>query len=167
MTQIRAVFVTPMLATMALCTAPGVAHADLVVPRLDAACSENLAGALTQLPDAMTFLQCDNTSGNYQWSAFASPYPSSDRWLTYGPPVKLHGQGMRNPEILSGKWTGYPQEEGTTCAAEQTAVVSAGEVGAPQISTGTAGQPLPFEVVPVVFSITLSGNCLWERDPVA
>jgi hypothetical protein len=25
------------------------------------------------------------------------------------------------------------------------------------------GQPLRFEVLPVVFSIELTGNCLWER----
>src|SRR5258708_5534409 len=142
MTQTRAVSVPVMLAAAALLAVPGVAHADLVLPRLDGPCSENLAGALTQLPDGHTFLQCDNSSGSYQWSAFTSPYPSSDRWLSYGPELTLHGQGMRNPEILSGKWVGYPQEEGTICSAEQSAVVSAGEVGPPQTSTGSAGQPL-------------------------
>jgi len=159
------VSVASMLATAALLAAPAVARADLVVPRLDALCSENLAGALTQLPDGHTYLQCSNASGRYQWSEFTSPYPSSDRWFTYGPAVQLHGQGLRNPQILSGNWTAYPQEDGTVCSADQAAVVSAGQVGPPQTSTGAAGQPLAFAVLPVVFSITLTGNCLWEATP--
>jgi hypothetical protein len=162
MTQRRAVSVTAMLAAAVLLGAPTPAHADLVVPQLDAPCSENLGGALTQLPDGQTYLECSNASGRYQWSEFTSPYPSSDRWFTYGPVVKLHGQGLRNPQILSGDWTAYPQEEGTLCSAEQAAVVSAGQVGPPQTSTGEPGQPLKFEVFPVVFSIMMTGNCLWE-----
>ncbi|CAN5370645.1 hypothetical protein BH09ACT7_BH09ACT7_30530 [soil metagenome] len=167
MTQTAAVSMTAALVAAALLAAPGVAHADLVVPQLDAPCSENLGGALTQLPDGKTYLECNNSSGRYQWSEFTSPYPSSDRWFTYGPAVKLHGQGLRNPQILSGKWTAYPQEAGTLCAADQASVVSAGEVGPTQTSTGEPGEPLALEVLPVVFSITLSGNCLWEAAPAA
>jgi hypothetical protein len=77
--------------------------------------------------------------------------------------LELHGQGRRNPEILSGDWIGYPQDSGSRCSAEQAAVVSAGVVGPPQTSMGGPGQPLQFEVLPVVFSIKLTGNCLWEK----
>jgi hypothetical protein len=162
MTQCRAVSVTAMFAAAVLLVASAPAHADLVEPQLDAPCSENLGGALTQLPDGRTYLECSNASGRYQWSEFTSPYPSSDRWFSYGPALTLHGQGLRNPQILSGSWIAYPQEEGTLCSAEQATVVSAGQVGPLQTSTGEAGQPLKFEVLPVVFSIAMTGNCLWE-----
>ena len=152
---------TAVLTAAALATAVP-APADPMRPQPDAPCSENLAGALTQLPDGASFLECSNAPGNYQWTPFTGPYPSSDRWLSYGPALTLHGQGRRNPEILSGRWTAYPQDDDTTCSAQQTVVVSAGEVGPPQTSTGQPGQPMNFEVLPVVFSITLSGNCLWE-----
>lgn len=162
MTKRTPVFLTAILTAAVLLVAPAPAHADLVVPQLDAPCSENLGGALTQLPDGQTYLECNNAAGRYQWSEFTSPYASSDRWYSYGPAVNLHGQGLRNPQILSGSWTAYPQEEGTLCSAQQAAVVGAGQVGPPQTSSGEPGQPMNFEVLPVVFSIELMGNCLWE-----
>jgi hypothetical protein len=33
------------------------------------------------------------------------------------------------------------------------------------VSTGEPGRPLLFEVLPMVFSIDLSGVCLWEKVP--
>lgn len=135
-----------------------VAGADPVSPRSGSPCAEDLADALTQLSDR-TFLSCSGGS----WEPFTGPYVSSDRWFSFGPAVTLHGQGLRNPEILSGRWVATPVDPGTTCSAEQATVVSAGEVGPPQTSTGARGQPLDFEVLPVVFSIELTGACLWER----
>jgi len=135
-----------------------VAGADPVAPQSGSSCADNLADAVTQLPDR-SFLSCVRGS----WTPFAGPYVSSDRWFSFGPAVTLHGQGLRNPEILSGRWIATPQDSGTTCSAEQAVVVSAGEVGPPQTSKGMPGQPLRFEVLPVVFSIELTGNCLWER----
>jgi hypothetical protein len=76
--------------------------------------------------------------------------------------LELRGQGRRNPEIMSGDWIGYPQDSGSRCSAEQAAVVSAGVVGPPQTSMGEPGQPLQFEVLPVVFTIKLTGYCLWQ-----
>ncbi len=134
-----------------------------VVPQADAPCAASLAGALTRLPDGTTVLECRNEPGGNRWKPFTDPYPTSDRWLSYGPVLELHGQGRRNPEIMSGRWIGYPQDSGSVCSAEQAAVVSAGVVGPPQTSTGEPGQPLQFEVLPVVFSIKLTGNCLWEK----
>jgi hypothetical protein len=163
MTQIPAATLTVLSATAFLLAAP--ASADPVVPQADAPCSENLDGALTQLSDGSAYLQCSNAPGNYQWVPFTDPYPSSDRWLSYDPGLTLHGQGRRNPEILSGRWTAYPQDPAAVCAADQAAVVSAGQVGPPQTSTGQPGQPLTFDVLPVVFTITLTGNCLWEAVP--
>lgn len=155
-----------MAAIVAAVLAPGArAGADPVAPAPDSPCAADLADAFTQLPDGTTFLVCRGGPGGYRWTPFDGPYPSSDRWFSYGPAVKLHGQGLRNPEILSGHWTATPQDSTTTCGAEQAAVVSAGEVGAPQVSTGEPGQVLDFEVLPVVFSISLTGNCLWERVP--
>jgi hypothetical protein len=113
--------------------------------------------ALTKLPDR-TVLTCSGST----WTVYDGPYPSSDTWLSYGPGVTLHGQGLRNPEILSGSWVATPLDPETQCQVEQTTVVAAGEVSAPQTTTGAPGQVLDVEVLPVVFSITLSGDCLWQ-----
>ena len=143
---------------------PAVASAEPAVPQQDSQCSENLAGALTQLPDLRTLLECRSQPGlGYRWQLFDSPYPNSDRWLTYGPTLTLHGEGQRNREINSGDWIGYPQDGGTQCVAGQVAVVSAGELGPPQVSTGKPGQPLQFQVLPLLFTVELSGYCLWQK----
>jgi hypothetical protein len=139
-------------------SAPGVAVAQPAAPQPGTPCPPDADGALTKV--ATSVLQCVGGS----WRPFTDVYPSSDRWLSYGPAVALHGQGMRNPEILSGPWTARPLTADATCRAEQAAVVSAGEVGPPQMSIGEPGRPLRFEVLPVVFSISLSGACVWERD---
>lgn len=146
-------------------TAPAVAHAQPAQPQPAGQCSENLSGALTQLPDLRTLLECRALPGlGYQWQVFDSPYPNSDRWLTYGPTVTLHGEGQRNREINSGQWTAYPQDGETRCTVSQVAVVSAGEVSPPQLVTGEPGQPLKFTAVPLLFTIEMSGNCLWQRE---
>ncbi|MCW2688103.1 MAG: Uncharacterized protein JWR37_2993 [Mycobacterium sp.] len=168
MRQRIAVAVAAMVvAATALLSAPACAHAappaEPVVPQVDGPCSEKLADALTKLPDGKTVLECLSPSGGYQWKPFASPYPNSDRWLSYGPGLRLHGQGKRNPEIMSGQWVGSPLDPSSQCSVEQVAVVSAGKVGPPQLSTGKPGQPFEFEVLPVVFDITLTGNCLWQK----
>lgn len=144
---------------------PAVADpgAEPPVPTPDAPCAASLADALTQAPDGKTFLACRSASGGYRWTLFEDPYPSSDRWFSYGPAVTLHGQGLRNPEISSGHWTATAQDSTSTCSAEQTAVISAGEVGPAHVSTGQPGGTLDFEVEPVVFSISLTGHCLWDR----
>ena len=141
-----------------------VAHAEPAAPQPNAPCSENLSGALTQQPDLTTLLECRSLPGlGYQWQIFDSPYPDSDRWLTYGPTLTLHGEGQRNREINSGGWTAYPQDPGTSCTAEQLVVVSAGELSAPQLSKGEPGQPLQFRVLPLLFTIEMSGHCLWQK----
>ncbi|MGE2717915.1 hypothetical protein ACQI4L_27970 [Mycolicibacterium litorale] len=124
-----------------------------------AACAPAVERALSQAPDGAV-VQC--TGG--RWEVYPGPYPNSDRWLSDDDGLDLHGQGMRNPEMLSGPWTAIPQNPATRCRAEQTAVVSAGEVGAPQVVEGQPGQPLHFEVLPVMFSIHLTGDCLWQAN---
>ena len=66
------------------------------------------------------------------------------------------------PEVLSGQWTATPQDSASACSVEQAPVTDAG-VAPPQTTVGKPGQALHFEVVPVVFSIVLGGDCLWER----
>jgi len=148
-----------LVGVAALAIAPAVAHAQPVVPQPGSACPADADGALTLLPDDQGALEC----GLGRWQAFTDPYPSSDRWISYGPVLTLHGQGMRNPEVLSGQWTAYPQDPGSRCRADQVAVVSAGEVGSPHVTEGEAGRPLDLEVLPSMFTIELSGDCLWER----
>ena len=75
----------------------------------------------------------------------------------------MHGEGLRNPEIQKGDWTAVPQDPETQCTAVQVAVVSAGVVSPPQTAQGQPGRPLSLTVVPKLFSITLSGFCLWTK----
>jgi hypothetical protein len=72
---------------------------------------------------------------------------------------------MRNPDVASGEWTATPQEPGSQCRAEQQTVVSPGVKSAPQVSEGKTGQPLSLQLPPRLFSIELSGYCLWTRTP--
>lgn len=98
-----------------------------------------------------------------RWQALTTPQPPSDRWLSYGPEMTLHGEGRRNPSVKSGEWTATPQDPSGQCRAEQSAVVSPGVVGPPQVSEGQPGQPLEVQLVPRLFDLQLGGNCLWER----
>jgi hypothetical protein len=135
---------------------PAVGQAQPAGPTPGSPCGTERA--LSQLVDG-TPVQC---SGG-RWASYGDPYPSSDLWVsTADTGLQLHGQGMRNPEMLSGPWTGSPLQPGAQCRAEQTAVVSAGEVGEPQVAEGQPGQPLRFEVLPVMFTIELTGDCLWQ-----
>lgn len=155
-----------MLAASAF-AAQGCAKPDPVVqlaaPVADGPCSEPTAGALTRLAEGQT-LQCRNDSGEYRWESFTDPYPTSDRWVSSGSALTLGGQGRRNPELLSGSWIGYPLDPAARCSAEQATVVRAGEVGEPETVTGELGEPLEFEVLPLVFTITLTGDCLWQKS---
>jgi hypothetical protein len=152
------------LGAVAAIATPSVVGADAAVPQQSSPCSENLAGALTQLPDQRTLLECASLPGlGYQWQSYDNPYPNSDRWLTYGPTLTLHGEGQRNREINSGDWTGYPQDGAGQCVAEQTVVLGAGDLGPPQVATGAHGLPLRFQLLPLLFTVELSGNCLWQK----
>lgn len=114
---------------------------------------------MTATPDGQTFLVCRAAA----WQPVSEPFEPSDRWVSHGGAgLKLHGQGRRNPEILSGRWVATPLDGASACGAEQSAVTDAG-VGAPQATAGVAGKTLTFEVVPVVYTIKLTGNCLWTR----
>lgn len=162
--RVTTVVTTVTALATALLSTPAAAHADPVVPQPDNACAASLANAMTQLPDGKTDLVClDQPNGGYQWKVFTSDYPSSSRWLTYGPELKLHGEGMRNAEIRSGDWIATPQDPETQCTAEQIAVVSAGVVGPPQTATGAPGQRLSLQVLPNLFSVDMKGNCLWTK----
>ncbi len=153
-------------AVLAVCHATACAHAQPpqpVPPAPDAPCSDTFAGAMARLADGKTNLVCSDQGGGYQWSQHNYPYPLSDRWLTYGPVLTLHGQGMRNPEMLSGDWTGDPQDRNSVCNAEQVTVLGPGHVSPPETVTGEPGRTLEFNVSPTMFTIALSGNCLWQK----
>lgn len=141
-----------------LVSAP-VACADPVVPQQDMQCTSSLSGVMTWPADAKMPLECLND----HWQTVTSPPPPNDKWLSVGPTMTLHGEGMRNPSVQSGNWTATPQDPNSQCRAEQQSVVSPGAVSPPQVSEGKAGQPLSFQIVPRLFSIAMSGYCLWER----
>lgn len=134
-------------------------------PQPDSPCAESLAGALSpadpkQLGNNRLLLQCNDGT----WQRFAEAYPSSDRWLTTGPEVILHGQGRRNPEAAAGTWTAVPQTAEAHCSAEVVDVVAAGRTSGPQTSTAAPGQSLTFGISDHMFTAKLSGYCLWTRS---
>jgi hypothetical protein len=150
------------VAAIAVGTAPLAGAAP--APQPGASCSQAISGAMAQLSDAMTFLQCRNQQGGEsRWQSPDSPYPNSSRWLTYGPALTLHGEGQRNREIDSGEWIGYPQASDTQCKAAQLDNTAEGERTLPQVSTGEPGQPLRLRVLPMLFTVELRGYCLWQK----
>jgi hypothetical protein len=154
----RATLIT--VTTLTLLLAPAaVASADPEAPQPGTPCAADFSDTMTRPADSRWALVCLAN----QWQPVTTPQPPNDRWLSFGPPITLHGQGQRNPDVASGNWTATPQDPDTSCRAEQRAVVEAGVVGAPQVSEAPAGQPLSFQVVPRLFSIELSGYCLWTR----
>ncbi|WP_319455042.1 MULTISPECIES: hypothetical protein [unclassified Mycobacterium] len=137
------------------------AAADPPVPQPGSSCASNLVDAMTWPPDAKAPLLC--TGGG--WQPVAMPYPTGERWVSYGPAMRLHGDGLRNPVIESGNWAATPLTPDDQCRAEQLAVVPGVGVGPPRIDEGGPGQVLRLQVVPKLFSIDMTGNCLWQKVP--
>lgn len=145
---------------------PGPDQSDVGVPAVGASCSAGLDGAVTALPsqpgdpvNRKNLLRC--TAGS--WQTDNDEYPSSDRWLVSGPELVLHGQGVRNAEMFAGTWTGIPQTPEAVC----TAVVrdaTGGKIADPQTVTAGAGQRATFPASDWLYTVTLSGDCLWERS---
>ncbi|KAA0090407.1 hypothetical protein CIW49_31855 [Mycolicibacterium sp. P1-18] len=138
-----------------------VATADPVAPQADTPCSSEVEGALTWPAGADAPLTCDGAS----WRPVTDPYPISDEWVSSGPVMTLHGQGRRNPMLESGRWTATPLTPETACGATQFAVISGTPtLGPPQSDRGEPGRPLDLEVVPRLFTVELTGDCLWRRS---
>lgn len=143
----------------------GIAHADAPAPQVAAACPAGLAGTMTLLPDEQTYVVCqEEIAARFAWTPAPIPFEPNDQWLSYGPVITLHGQGMRNPNLTSGRWTATPQDSETVCRVQQETVVEAGVLSAPQVSEGLAGEPLTVMMLPNLFYAELSGNCLWAKD---
>jgi len=149
---------------------PGAAQADVIqadvmTPELDAPCSVDLEGAMTLLPDEQTYVICqEEMFARYVWRAAPVPFEPNSTWLSYGPAITLHGQGMRNPNLSSGQWTATPLDPATVCRVQQETVVEAGVLSAPKVFQGDPGQPLSVEMLPQLFYAQLSGHCLWTED---
>jgi hypothetical protein len=148
----------PVLVAVVLVTA-APAHAEPAVPQPDTACSTDLTDAATMPPGTSLPLVCQEQ----RWRAAAAPADPSERWVSFGPAMALHGQGLRNPNLIAGPWTATPLDADTRCAATQQVVVSAGVVGTPVFTEGVPGQQLSLDVLPSLFDISMSGHCLWER----
>jgi hypothetical protein len=162
--QTVAIVLATLTEAFAALSASAPVHAEPVVPQLDTPCSPTLANAMTWLPEQKIYVVCLQQPNNgHQWKGVTPDYPSSDRWLSYGLPLMLHGEGTRNHNLRSGDWIAVPQDSDSQCAAEQIAVVSAGVVSSPQVETGAVGQQLSFRVLPNLFSITMEGYCLWTK----
>lgn len=143
---------------------PAVAHADVTPPALGGGCSAELADAMTLLPDKTSYAVCRQSGLGYTWTPAQTPFPPNDTWWSYGEPITLHGQGMRNPNLSSGRWTATPQDPEATCRATETTVVEAGVLAEPQVFEGEKGKPLDLEMLPQLFYAELAGNCLWVKD---
>lgn len=162
--QTVALVLAALAEAAAVLSAPTAAYAEPLVPQPDTPCPSNLADTMTWLPEQKINLVCRRQSNDrYQWKIVTSDYPSSDRWLTYGPALTLHGEGTRNSNLRSGDWIALPQAPDSQCIAEQIAVVAAGVVSSPQVDAGATGQQLSFRVLPNLFSITMKGYCLWRE----
>ncbi len=160
--QTVAIVVTTL--ALAVLSAPALPHAEPVVPQPDTSCPPALVNAMTWLAEQKINVVClQQPNDGYQWKGVTSDYPSSDRWLSYGPQLMLHGEGTRNHNLRSGDWIAVPQDSDSQCIAEQIAIVGAGVVSSPQVDAGTTGQPLSFQVLPNLFSITMKGYCLWTK----
>ena len=153
-----------LLAGPVLLGSAALAHADADVPQDGSPCAADLADAMTLLPDQTTYVTCAQSGLGYAWSPVQTPFEPSDRWLSYGPPITLHGQGMRNPNLSSGQWTATPREPQTRCRVTQTTVVQAGVLAAPQVTEGEPGVPLAVAMLPKLFYVELAGDCLWVKD---
>ncbi|TGD86598.1 hypothetical protein BayCH28_17195 [Mycolicibacterium sp. CH28] len=153
------------VALSALFGAPAPAKADEPVPAAGGPCPADFDNVMTQLPGGRDYLVClAGPGGAAVWAPVETPFPPNSRWLSYGPAITLHGQGFRNPNLRSGQWTATPLGPDTVCGAEQVAVVAAGVLAPPEVSQGQPGQPLAFGVLPKLFTVVLSGNCLWSED---
>ncbi len=115
---------------------------------------------MTQLPGTDTLSVCRGSA----WQDVTGPQPPAGRWVGQASPLKLHGQGMRNPDMAAGRWVGTPRDSSTACRAQQQVVVSPGELSTPTAVEGNPGQPLQFDVPPRMFLIELSGDCVWTRS---
>lgn len=141
------------------------AHADAPVPQAGASCPQDFTNVMTQLPGGADFLVCQPIPDKPgSWTPVVTPFDPSSRWLSYGPEITLHGQGFRNPNLRSGRWTATPLDPDTVCGADQVTVVSAGVLAPLVHSQGEPGQQLQLDVLPKLFTIVLSGNCLWSEE---
>lgn len=165
MRRLRGVVSAVSVAAVAWTIAPGaLAHADVAEPEMGAGCSADLADTMTLLADGTTYAVCQQAGLGYSWTAAETPFPPNDKWLSYGPAITLHGQGMRNPNLSSGQWTATPRDLESTCQAKETTVVEAGVLADPQVFEGEQGKPLTLEMLPKLFYAELAGNCLWVKD---
>ncbi|MCT7370282.1 hypothetical protein A7R75_14870 [Mycolicibacterium llatzerense] len=160
----RATILTAAVVALATALAP-LGAADPVAPQQDKLCPPT-ADEATTMPTtpspaagANTPLQCRQG----RWQPVALPADPSDRWWSTGPAIALHGQGMRNPNLMSGKWSGTPLAAGNQCHVAQRAVISAGVVSAPVATDGAPDQTLYFDVAPTASTVEFSGYCLWTR----
>ncbi|KAA0112073.1 hypothetical protein [Mycolicibacterium sp. P1-5] len=148
-------------ASVALPFAIVPAHADVPVPQAGTPCPADLADVMTRLPNVGEFLVCQH-SGN--WTPVLDPFDPVSRWLSYGSGITLHGQGFRNPNLRSGRWTATPLDPNAVCGAGQVTVIGPGELAPVVLSQSDAGRPLQLDVLPKLFTITLNGDCLWSED---
>lgn len=153
-----------LLAGPVVLASAALANADAEVPQVGSPCAADLAGAMTLLPDQSTYVNCAQSGVDNAWSPVQTPFEPSDRWLSYGLPITLHGQGMRNPNLSSGQWTATPRGPQTRCTVTQTTVVQAGVLAAPQVTEGEPGVPLAVAMQPKLFYVELAGDCLWVKD---
>ncbi|MCB1265290.1 MAG: hypothetical protein KDB56_12035 [Mycobacterium sp.] len=153
------------VAAVAALLAPAVAHADPPPPEVGSPCPAEQVDAMTLLPDEQTYVRCQEQFGwASSWVPVQTPFDPNDTWLSYGPAITLHGQGMRNPNLSSGQWTATPLDPETVCRATQTTVVEAGVLAEPVVSEGEPGESLSVQMLPRLFYAELAGDCLWVKD---
>lgn len=144
-------------AVCALAAQP-VAVAD---PATSTDCTPDLAGVSTKRFEAEVVVLCKNG----MWYPQPADAPPSDRWVSFGPTLSLHGQALPNPNVLQGTWNAVPLGPWTRCRSVQQTGVAAGAVSKPSVDQGPPNAPMTFDVITNVVSIQFSGYCLWVRQP--
>jgi len=160
----RGVTVRAVAVAVAALVPVGTASADVPPPAVGTGCARELDGAMTLLPDQTTYVTCQQAGAVLSWTPVQTPFPPNDIWLSYGPAITLHGQGMRNPNLAAGEWTATPQDADAACTVTQTDVVEAGVLAQPQVTRGEQGKPLTVRMDTKLFYVELAGNCLWVKN---
>jgi hypothetical protein len=140
----------------ALVTAP-VALAD---PATDTSCTPALAGVMSKKPAADVVMLCKDR----MWYPQPADAPPSDRWVSFGPTLTLHGEGLPDPNLVQGSWNAIPLGPWTRCRSVQQTGYAPGAISKPVADQGSPNTPMSFEVEANVVTIQFSGYCLWMRS---
>ncbi len=133
--------------------------AEPVAPRQDTPCPENLSGALTQLPDQKTILQCQIARRRTSVARSSIPVPQQRSLADLRPSADAARRRTAQSRDRFRRVDCRTRRNPTADAeARQRAVIAAGTLSPAQTSTGKPGQPMTFRMLPLLFTVELRGR---------